>query len=241
MKTASQIRRANLARLAEEYGGLGNINEKLGRTRSDSTLRQIRGRVKLTNGYFREMGDGVAREIEEKLGLEPGWMDHEHDELRTEGKDPAAKPAADYLDFPIVGVGEGEGGGLAVKEVKGLLIPNITVPSQWVKDNGLDTAYLRAVLVEGDWMAPLIPRRSVVLLDLRRTGSSDFRNEVCAIRYKGEFRICRLDRILDGSLLVRYENTHMYSTERVPPELEGSPSFSFIGRVKFALTMKPLA
>ncbi len=241
MKTASQIRRANLARLAEEYGGLGNINEKLGRTRSDSTLRQIRGRVKLTNGYFREMGDGVAREIEEKLGLEVGWMDHEHDELRTEGKDPSAKPAADYIDLPIAGVGPGEGGALAVKEVKDLLIPNITIPVAWIEENGFDTAYLRAVFVEGDWMAPLIPRRAVVLLDLKRTGSSDLRNEVCAIRYKGEFRICRLDRILDGSLLIRYENAHMYSTERVPPELEGSPSFSFIGRVKFVATMKSLA
>lgn len=78
MKTISVIRRENHLKLEEKYGGLGQLNEKIGRDRSDSTLRQIRSRVRLKNGYSREMGDAVARELEEKLQLEIGWMDHSH-------------------------------------------------------------------------------------------------------------------------------------------------------------------
>lgn len=68
MKTISVIRRENLLKLEEKYGGLGQLNEKIGRDRSDSILRQIRSRVRLKNGYSREMGDAVARELESKLG-----------------------------------------------------------------------------------------------------------------------------------------------------------------------------
>ena len=77
MQTISETRLARLAMLVKRHGdSLARLNEALGLDRTDSTLSQIR--TKAPNSKTkkpRQMGDELARKIEEKLSLERGWMD----------------------------------------------------------------------------------------------------------------------------------------------------------------------
>ena len=75
--TSAEIRRENLARVIEQvYGGVGLrlaealkvSNTQVNRVMSESSSR-------------RDMGDKMARDIEEVAGLPRGWMDHQHNEL----------------------------------------------------------------------------------------------------------------------------------------------------------------
>lgn len=62
--------------LIDKYGGLAELNDRLERSRTDATLSQIKNQSPHhKTGKPRGMGDDIARDIEEKLGLEEGWMD----------------------------------------------------------------------------------------------------------------------------------------------------------------------
>ena len=63
--------------LVKKHGdSLAQLNEALGLDRTDATLSQIRTQAPHSKtGKPRVMGDELARKIEEKLGLEVGWMD----------------------------------------------------------------------------------------------------------------------------------------------------------------------
>ena len=78
MKTVAEIRRDNLNTLVSRAGSIAELNEQLGRKRNHPSLGQIRNRSDRGNGTFYEMGDKLARDIEEKLGLSYGWMDTNH-------------------------------------------------------------------------------------------------------------------------------------------------------------------
>jgi len=63
--------------LVKQHGeSLARLNEALGLDRTDATLSQIRTQSKHSKtGKPRVMGDDLARKIEDRLGLQRGWMD----------------------------------------------------------------------------------------------------------------------------------------------------------------------
>ena len=78
MQTVDETRRARLRMLVDQHNGMANLCECLGYARNEtSTLTRIlNGNVRHDRGgkpY--NMGEPLAREIEEKLGLPVGWMD----------------------------------------------------------------------------------------------------------------------------------------------------------------------
>lgn len=78
VNTIDETRRVRLEMLIKQYGGkLANLNEALGYERTHSQLARIRNKNARTDrpGKFYAMGDEQAREIEEKLALQNGWMD----------------------------------------------------------------------------------------------------------------------------------------------------------------------
>lgn len=87
MKTIEEIRREWLTRLIEQHRSIANLNVALGRAKTDATLSQIKNKaVDSKSGNPRNMGSPLAREIEEKLGLEIGALDHEINERAVEKK-----------------------------------------------------------------------------------------------------------------------------------------------------------
>lgn len=78
MLTIAETRRARLEMLIAKHGGvIANLNEALGYPRNDTRLARIRNANSRSDrpGKVFQMGDPHAREIEEKLHLERGWMD----------------------------------------------------------------------------------------------------------------------------------------------------------------------
>ena len=76
MQTSTEIRRSRLEQLIQRYGSVAELNAALGWPRTDPKLAQIRNantRAGRAKPY--QMGDAMARDIEEKLQLEHGWMD----------------------------------------------------------------------------------------------------------------------------------------------------------------------
>lgn len=77
MQTSSEIRRSRLTQLVDRYGSIADLNQALGWARTDPKLSQIKNNNKRPGREASyQMGDAMAREIEESLGLERGWMDN---------------------------------------------------------------------------------------------------------------------------------------------------------------------
>ena len=95
VNTIDETRRARLEMLIKKHGGkIANLNEALGYERTHSQLARIRNKNQRSDrpGKFYVMGDEQAREIEEKLSLDLGWMDTPPSYLELLGEeDPRAK------------------------------------------------------------------------------------------------------------------------------------------------------
>lgn len=72
MKSVFDVRRANLRKLMEQWGGPTSLSVKLGHA-NGSYMAQLAG-----PHPSRDVSEKVAREIERKLGLSPMWMDQQH-------------------------------------------------------------------------------------------------------------------------------------------------------------------
>lgn len=76
MQTVSETRRIRLEMLITKHQSVAELNTALGWTRTDPKLAQIRNaNVRKGRAKPHQMGDSMAREIEEKLSLGHGWMD----------------------------------------------------------------------------------------------------------------------------------------------------------------------
>lgn len=79
MQTSEEIRRSRLRELVEKHNGMANLCHLLGYARNDTAklTRILNANVRHERGgKTYNMGDSLAREIEEALGLERGWMDN---------------------------------------------------------------------------------------------------------------------------------------------------------------------
>lgn len=72
MKSVYDVRRDNLRKLMQQWGGPTSLSKKLGHA-NGSYLAQIAG-----PNPSREISEKTAREIESKLGVAMGWMDQSH-------------------------------------------------------------------------------------------------------------------------------------------------------------------
>ncbi len=92
MQPVSETRRNRLEMLIQKHGSIANLNTALGWTRTDPKLALVRNANKRQDRVKpHQMGDSMAREIEEKLALGLGWFDtppsyselHGEEDLRT--------------------------------------------------------------------------------------------------------------------------------------------------------------
>lgn len=100
MLTCAEIRRLRLLSLIERYGTISALNEALGWPRTDPKISQIKNENvrKDRSGSIYRMGDAMAREIEEKLNLERGWMDNSPTYAEIHGTDDKPTLAAQVME-----------------------------------------------------------------------------------------------------------------------------------------------
>lgn len=102
MKTIEEIRRDWLNLLIEQHKTIANLNVALGRAKTDATLSQIRNKASDSkSGNPRNMGSPLAREIEEKLGLEVGALDHDPHRVNKSNEDDNLLKAYNSADEAI--------------------------------------------------------------------------------------------------------------------------------------------
>lgn len=88
MQTVSETRRIRVEMLIKKYGGVADVNSALGWARTDPKLSQIRNsNVRKGRAKPYQMGDAMAREIENKLALGIGWMDTPPSYVELHGED----------------------------------------------------------------------------------------------------------------------------------------------------------
>lgn len=74
MSTVTETRRNNLMLLIQRFGTAQALADKLGKAHTQ--ISQLRNASAHSNtGRARVIGDDLAREIEQKLGMPRGWMD----------------------------------------------------------------------------------------------------------------------------------------------------------------------
>lgn len=94
MQTVYETRRQRLEMLIKKHGSIAGLNERLGWARTDSRVSRIRNANARSDrdGKVFQMGDAMAREIEETLALAEGWMDTPPSYAETHGEpDPISK------------------------------------------------------------------------------------------------------------------------------------------------------
>lgn len=94
MKTVSDNRREWLEHLIQRHGSISALNIALDRVKTDATLSQIRNKsTHNRTGAPRTMGEKIARDIEEKLGLTHGSLDGPAPTQKAEDGQPSAHQA----------------------------------------------------------------------------------------------------------------------------------------------------
>lgn len=81
MKFIDDIRRENLATLAEEVGGVAALSRIL--ERDEPQISQWINGSPLPSGKKRGMKSETARWIEATTGKPPGWLDERHDKVKN--------------------------------------------------------------------------------------------------------------------------------------------------------------
>lgn len=234
----NQIRKANLRNLYKKYGGPAGVAKIVGT--SESYLSQI-----TSEKGKRNLGNALARKIEDAYDYPRGWMDlidpeesYPDNELRfsndglspwDEGYNP---PPSRYSTQRIDGrqqsfvsipyyreshLSAGNGYVVDIDKETDLL----TFQAAWLRKMSLQPEYLVVVRCKGDSMEPRIKDDDIVLVN---TQVHDFKSiedgKIYAINYAGEARIKRLIKRFDGSLVISSDNqSPEYSDEIVTPDM----------------------
>lgn len=77
METIEETRRTRLRMLVKKYVSMAGLCEALGKARNDTAglTRILNANMRKERGIAYQMGAPMARQIETKLNLAPGWMD----------------------------------------------------------------------------------------------------------------------------------------------------------------------
>lgn len=99
MQTVHETRRQRLELLLKRYDSIAALNDALGWPRTDSRLSRIKNGNARTDrkGKVFQMGDGIAREIEDVLKLGSGWMDTPPTYAELHGENDPISKALDIM------------------------------------------------------------------------------------------------------------------------------------------------
>lgn len=222
--TREEIRRENARNLASLAGGQAEFGRAVEMV--PSQVSQIIGKSPVKN-----IGNSIAKRIEQAFNKPEGWLDVLHGEDEGEGavEIPGAQPVTDDDDMapPMVAirmVPEHLRAGITGFETDHLYEDggHLHVPRQWLEENDLSPDQLRAVKIKGDSMVPMMYAGDVAVVNIK--DKSRVSGGVFALNFKGESVVKRL----------RYDRREWYLTSE-NPEFQHEPcrtgDCNVIGRV----------
>ncbi len=178
----------------------------------------------------RDVGDKMARTIEEGLGLPPLWMDNSHASSLSAVAEPVAEyeidePLADgEVPIPAMNFRVGAGSRIVAEPVKQGRI--FRYSKEWLNKYGLKAKHLVRFKVAGESMEPIIKDGSWITVDLSNTRVCE--GNMYLIRSGEDIQVKFLFRRPDGGLIIRSGNPVWADVQVPSAELQ---HIGIIGRV----------
>lgn len=206
-----QIRKKNAQTLAQEVGSWAELAR---RAETDPKyLSQI-----VSEKGTRQVGDKLARKLEQGCSKPHGWMDQDHSSqsltpiingqakgvLAWDSENPL--PEGEFVHIPRIDVKLSAGNGTIVYEVDDK--EPLAFRVDWLRKRGLNPATLLAMGSTGDSMYPFIDEDMSILVNLADTRIVD--GKVYALRYGDDIIIKRLFKRPDGGLIIHSDNSAKY-------------------------------
>lgn len=210
-------------------------------------------RIGLTPGVFNRMwNDGIPPKadalmlISEKTGVSLNWLVMGSGpmmmgqaalvEERLSGGYATGRPAkrketppgtdeSDYVQIPRYEIQASAGGGAVVQSEQ--VVDFLHFRADWVKNAlGIPVQHLALINVLGDSMEPTLSDGDLILIDLSTYRVQD--NAVYVLKFNGALLVKRIQRKLDGSVIVASDNK-IYDPEVVSGEM--LDTLNVVGRV----------
>lgn len=130
----------------------------------------------------------------------------------------------DFVQVPKYDVMGSAGNGKVVQSE--LIVDHLAFRADWIHNMGLNKNQLALISVDGDSMEPTLQNRDLVLIDTRISGN--FLNGVYAIQHKGCLLIKRIQSKLNGTIVIRSDNSKYESEILAEADKD---NFIVVGRV----------
>jgi len=131
----------------------------------------------------------------------------------------------EFVLVPRYEVAASAGGGSVIHSEQ--IVDYLSFKSDWIRNGlGLSENELALINVKGDSMEPTLSNEDLILIDMRTRQVED--NAVYVLQFHGVLLVKRIQRKLDGSVVVRSDNA-IYESETVPGEM--LDTLKVVGRV----------
>ncbi len=205
-----QIRKANLRQLVAQYERVEDFAEKA--DTSASYVSQI-----FSAKTKAEIGDKLARKIEERLGLPRGWMDTLHasadENVRMAGASPDIRPIRawddddelgdEYVTIPRLDLQGSCGSGNVVWQIdeKG---QRQAFRRAWCEKLGINIEHSATIMADGDSMNDRIQDGDSLVVDPTKKQLLD--GKIYLICYDGEHFVKRIFKVPGAGLRIVSDN-----------------------------------
>ena len=225
MKTIYDTRHENLLRLIERFGSIANLNEALGRKRNDASLALIKNKNIGFRGKVRQMGDRLARELEERLQLPVGWLDSDNSGIEVDDLRNVEPGQGIFIPELENWASMGDG---AQQLSEDIIVGGFSLSPEFVSRlHVIDHTKLRVVTGYGDSMSPTIESGDKVLVD--GNIKDVYSGGIFVLKSCGKEFIKRVSVKMDGTPVVSSDNPAVKLAE----ELNGDHQVDIIGKVIF--------
>lgn len=134
----------------------------------------------------------------------------------------------DFVLVPRYDIRASAGHGAVVHSEQ--VVDHLAFREEWVRNAlGVGEKDLALITVKGDSMEPTLSNGDLILIDTHRQAIGE--NSIYVIRYDGELLVKRAQRRLDGTIVIKSDNS-AYEPEIVEPKQV--PKLGVIGRVVWA-------
>ncbi|BAP80932.1 transcriptional regulator [Pseudomonas sp. MT-1] len=235
----SDLRKIRVRQLIEQRfeGIAANFADAVNRTPSYVS------RMLASNKHSRGIGEEMARSIEQKLGLDNGWLDRPLDASEAV---PAKPKEATYTLEPV-GVWDDEtpldsdeaelpflkevelsagSGRTAIHEAGSR---KMRFGIRTMRSRGVEPANAVCVTVTGNSMEPVLRNGATISIDRGMTRIQD--GDMYAIDHDGQLRVKQLYRMPGGGMRIRSFNRDEHPDEEYGPEEIERHKIRIIGRV----------
>ncbi|EHU2841901.1 helix-turn-helix transcriptional regulator [Acinetobacter baumannii] len=183
------------------------------------------------------IGDEVAGRIAEVFGVEPSYIDTDHELIEkytlqtnavSDKKTPDDSDVVSVPFYPNVYASCGPG---MFNDANEYEVSTIKIDRCKLRERQIDPSCVRSFLSEGHSMSPLIPHRAEVFCDVSRTEIKD--EGIFAVCHGGLFKIKKLFKAPNGGVRLVSTNTNKdeYPDEILTAEQIKNEAFHVVGQV----------